>query len=48
MINIFRLSSEPSSLDLYYALTPISLGYPSAYEMHYDAISMIHITHANI
>ena len=34
MINIFRLPSEPSSLDLYYALTPIFLGCSSAYEMH--------------
>ena len=34
MINIFRLPSEPSSLDLYHALTPIVLGCSSAYEMH--------------
>ena len=34
MINIFRLPSEPSSLDLYHALTPIVLGCFSAYGMH--------------
>ena len=34
IINIFRLPSEPSSLDLYHALTPIVLGCCSAYGMH--------------
>ena len=34
MINIFRLPSEPSPLDLYYALTPIFLGCSNAYGMH--------------
>ena len=34
MINIFRLPSEPSSLDLYHALTPIFLVCSSAYGMH--------------
>ena len=39
---------KPFSLELPHALTPISLGCPSAYEMHCDAISITHITHANI
>ena len=34
IINIFRLPFEPSSLDLYHALTPIVLGCCSAYGMH--------------
>ena len=39
---------KPISLELTHALTPISLGCPSAYEMHCDDISITHITHANI
>ena len=34
IINIFRQSSEPFSLDSSHALTPIVLGCSSAYEMH--------------
>ena len=34
IINIFILPSEPSSLDLYHALTPVVLGCFSAYGMH--------------
>ena len=34
ILNIFRLPSEPSSLDLYHALIPIVLGCCSAYGMH--------------
>ena len=34
ILNIFRLPSEPSSLDLYHALTPIVLGCCIAYGMH--------------
>ena len=34
IINIFRLSSEPFSLDSSHALTPIVLGCSSAYGMH--------------
>ena len=33
-INIFRQPSEPFSIDLSHALTPIVLGYFSAYGMH--------------
>ena len=39
---------KPFSLELPHALTHISLGCLSAYEMHCDAISITHITHANI
>ena len=39
---------KPFFLELPHARTPISLGCPSAYEMHCDAISITHITHANI
>ena len=34
IINIFRQPSEPFSLDSSHALTPIVLGYSSAYEIH--------------
>ena len=34
IINIFRQPSEPFSLDSSHALTPIVLGYSSAYGMH--------------
>ena len=40
IINIFRLPSEPSSLDLYHALTPIVLGCCSAYGMHFLQIQI--------
>ena len=34
IINVLRLPSGPSSLDLYHALTPIVLGCCSTYGMH--------------
>ena len=34
IINIFRLPSEPFSLDSSHALTPLVLGCSSAYRMH--------------
>ena len=49
LLLFFRQPSETIlSLELPHALTPISLGCPSAYEMHCDAISITYITHANI
>ena len=39
---IFRQPSEPFSKELHHALTPIVLGYPSAYGMHdTNSISII-------
>ena len=46
---IHKSTLRNSSLEkLPHVLTPISLGCPSAYEMHCDAISITHITHAYI
>ena len=44
-INIFRLPSEPFSLDSSHALTPIVLGCSSAYVMHVRQFqySLIHM-----
>ena len=45
IINIFRLPSEPYSLDSSHALTPIVLGCSSAYGMHVCQFqySLIHV-----